>query len=91
MWWIDTVFFARHASLSCLLMTFSTSLFAKAIACEGRLQDSDPLAVRKTILWLLIDISNNTNNLTATSCISYTPTEKFSCRKYFVAKKFSCV
>ena len=26
-----------------LPMTFSTSLFAKAIACEGRLQDSDPL------------------------------------------------
>ena len=26
-------------------VTFSTSLFAKAIACEGRLQDSDPLGL----------------------------------------------
>ena len=31
-----------YATLLVLPMTFSTSLFAKAIACEGRLQDSDP-------------------------------------------------
>ena len=32
-----------HAMLLCPAYDLSTSLFAKAIACEGRMQDGDPL------------------------------------------------
>ena len=68
-------------------MTFSTSLFARAMACEGSEHDSDPLGSGRPsfgLKYLLIDIDKTDNR-------QETPNHAlFSDRKYFNVLNFRC-